>query len=118
MPRQVLTVLTGNRTAGQQVTFSAVTVADGAEFTMPATAFKPLILVKNGGAAAANLMIQFGKQVDGVAPTPRNISIPNTPAGAVFAVGAYGDEYKQTNGKVNIDVSAGLDVAIVNPGAV
>ncbi len=118
MPRQLITVQTGNRTAAQPVTFATVTVADGAEFVMPGTAFKPVILVKNAGAAPADLRVPFARTIDGVAPSARTLTCPNS-ATATYVAGAYGDEYKQSNGKVNIDVVGGsLEIAIVTPGAV
>ncbi len=118
MPRQVLTVQTGSRTAAQAVVFTTVTVADGAEFVMPTSVFKPVILVRNPGTVSADVKVPFARTIDGVAPSPRTLACPNS-ATAVYVAGAFGDEYKQNNGKVNIDVAgASLDIAIVTPGAV
>ena len=109
MPRQLLTAQAVNRT-GTTVTFATVVAADGAKFAYDQTK-NTVLRIKNATGGDLVLTVPQATTVDGVATTGKTNTIAATSGDEMM--GPFGDDYKQPDGFVYINVAGDLSIAVL-----
>lgn len=114
MARQSLSAQSVTR-AGLVVADAAVIAADGAAFPHDSTG-KTLVRLTNGGGSTAIATFRIATQVDGIAVVNNGKQV-TVAAGATKFVGPFGNDYKQSDGKVYIDCDGPLSIAVLQIAA-